>query len=323
MTDVTRAPPAIVPAMKAPVTEGLEMKDVMTHVGPSEDVFDHDMIDLASDAAKFVATHEAAMTALGNRPITESQSNADEVQSLSDGSSPVQPVLRKSSLNLASLPAREPLKKSIGQRTSQMSHVDGDAKTTTQRLHEKINLLKQAPWPAQPPDGPLSASKARITSILKSARGMMARSAGASAQAKMETFSPRMSPSRRPESPQTMASTSTESSLKEEMRALEEEKRRERELERAAKETQKMERQLEEAREKERQKAAAQSQAATQAQKSKEVRRPPVKRGKEAPAKPKPAPVAIRVGTASQLTASQRDLDHRKVKTRPSVRVPG
>jgi hypothetical protein len=47
----------------------------------------------------------------------------DDVRSPSEGSSPVKPLLRKSSLTFASLPAREPLanKKSIGARTS---HVD-------------------------------------------------------------------------------------------------------------------------------------------------------------------------------------------------------
>ena len=39
-------------------------------------------------------------------------------------------------------------------------------------------------------DGPLSASKAKLSSILKSARGIFASSAGVSAQAKMETLSP-------------------------------------------------------------------------------------------------------------------------------------
>lgn len=50
----------------------------------------------------------------------------DDVQSPSDGSSPIRPIVRKSSLNFASLPAREPIttKKSIGNRVSRTSHVD-------------------------------------------------------------------------------------------------------------------------------------------------------------------------------------------------------
>jgi hypothetical protein len=64
-------------------------------------------------------------------PATQSKTNAedvlDDVQSPSeDGSSPVRaPLVRKSSLTFASLPAREPLtKQSIGKRTSQTSHLD-------------------------------------------------------------------------------------------------------------------------------------------------------------------------------------------------------
>ncbi|KAM0277109.1 hypothetical protein ACHAQH_006053 [Verticillium albo-atrum] len=48
----------------------------------------------------------------------------DEARSPSEGSSPIRPVVRKSSLNFASLPAREPLthKKSLGARQSRPSH---------------------------------------------------------------------------------------------------------------------------------------------------------------------------------------------------------
>ncbi|KAI2629455.1 hypothetical protein GGS21DRAFT_540356 [Xylaria nigripes] len=43
----------------------------------------------------------------------------------SDGSSPIRPIVRKSSLNFASLPAREPINhKSIGNRVSRTSHLD-------------------------------------------------------------------------------------------------------------------------------------------------------------------------------------------------------
>ena len=54
----------------------------------------------------------------------------DSSHSPSEGSSPVKPLVRKSSLTFASLPAREPLttKKSIGARVSRTSHLD-QAKT--------------------------------------------------------------------------------------------------------------------------------------------------------------------------------------------------
>ncbi|RFU30556.1 hypothetical protein B7463_g5798, partial [Scytalidium lignicola] len=54
------------------------------------------------------------------------EEQSDDIHSPSDGSSPVRPIVRKSSLNFASLPAREPLttKKSIGNRTSRTSQLD-------------------------------------------------------------------------------------------------------------------------------------------------------------------------------------------------------
>lgn len=48
----------------------------------------------------------------------------DDIGSPSDGSTPERPPIRKSSLTFASLPAREPLKKSLGPRMSRTSHVD-------------------------------------------------------------------------------------------------------------------------------------------------------------------------------------------------------
>jgi hypothetical protein len=56
----------------------------------------------------------------------QTQMDLDEVRSPSDGSSPVKPLVRKSSLTFASLPAREPLvtKKSMGNRNSRTSHID-------------------------------------------------------------------------------------------------------------------------------------------------------------------------------------------------------
>jgi hypothetical protein len=65
------------------------------------------------------------------QPMTQSKTDAkdvfDDMQSPSEeGSSPIRaPLVRKSSLTFASLPAREPLtKQSIGKRTSQTSHLD-------------------------------------------------------------------------------------------------------------------------------------------------------------------------------------------------------
>ncbi|KAG6040978.1 hypothetical protein E4U41_006368 [Claviceps citrina] len=56
----------------------------------------------------------------------QSANYADDVRSASEGSSPIRPIVRKSSLNFASLPAREPLTagKSNGARISRTSHLD-------------------------------------------------------------------------------------------------------------------------------------------------------------------------------------------------------
>ena len=48
----------------------------------------------------------------------------EDIGSPSDGSTPDRPLVRKSSLTFASLPAREPLNKSIGARTSRTSQID-------------------------------------------------------------------------------------------------------------------------------------------------------------------------------------------------------
>jgi hypothetical protein len=57
---------------------------------------------------------------------TVEEEAVEDIHSQSDGSSPIRPIVRKSSLNFASLPAREPIttKKSLGARTSRTSHLD-------------------------------------------------------------------------------------------------------------------------------------------------------------------------------------------------------
>jgi len=58
-------------------------------------------------------------------PVAEDEP-IEDVQSPSEGSSPLRPIVRKSSLNFASLPAREPIttKKSIGNRVSRTSQLE-------------------------------------------------------------------------------------------------------------------------------------------------------------------------------------------------------
>lgn len=69
------------------------------------------------------ATHDDTVV---HHDVDEQMDIDDDVRSPSDNSSPVKPLVRKSSLTFASLPAREPLlaKKSMGNRVSRTSHVD-------------------------------------------------------------------------------------------------------------------------------------------------------------------------------------------------------
>ncbi|KAB5535325.1 hypothetical protein GE09DRAFT_1143428 [Coniochaeta sp. 2T2.1] len=66
----------------------------------------------------------------------EVDATAEDLRSPSDGSSPIRPIVRKSSLNFASLPAREPLttKKSLGPRISRISQLE---QTRTSYYHRQ------------------------------------------------------------------------------------------------------------------------------------------------------------------------------------------
>lgn len=68
-------------------------------------------------------------------PVLEAQpdENSDDIRSPSEASSPIRPLVRKSSLNFASLPAREPLTagKSLGGRISRTSHLDNGNNRTS------------------------------------------------------------------------------------------------------------------------------------------------------------------------------------------------
>jgi len=72
------------------------------------------------------ASEDARDGTVVHHDIDDQMDIDDDVRSPSDNSSPVKPLVRKSSLTFASLPAREPLiaKKSLGNRVSRTSHVD-------------------------------------------------------------------------------------------------------------------------------------------------------------------------------------------------------
>lgn len=69
---------------------------------------------------------EAITSEPNNEMDDDNDDTADVTRSPSEGSSPIRPLVRKSSLNFASLPAREPLtsNKSLGGRMSRVSHLD-------------------------------------------------------------------------------------------------------------------------------------------------------------------------------------------------------
>ncbi|RSM11520.1 hypothetical protein CDV31_006731 [Fusarium ambrosium] len=73
-----------------------------------------------------VATSPAKTQQTTTEPQQPEEASPDDARSQSDGSSPIRPGFRKSSLNFPSLPAREPLAagKSGGPRASRTSHLD-------------------------------------------------------------------------------------------------------------------------------------------------------------------------------------------------------
>jgi hypothetical protein len=79
---------------------------------------------LQSSPPKITQPIVEPQTVMEDEPAEEEP--VEDVHSQSDGSSPIRPIVRKSSLNFASLPAREPIttKKSLGARTSRTSHLD-------------------------------------------------------------------------------------------------------------------------------------------------------------------------------------------------------
>ncbi|KIV95014.1 hypothetical protein PV10_02722 [Exophiala mesophila] len=149
----------------------------------------------------------------------------DELGSPSDESTPDRPLVRKSSLTFAALPAREPMKTSIGARISRTSHLDASrsghnhpynlkqslpvtqddqdttmrddeddenvevlgydesdeeneeakaqSKSSTQRLHEKIDMLGKAPAPRPSKSIPSGLTNSKMSEAADSAYGSL------------------------------------------------------------------------------------------------------------------------------------------------------
>ena len=71
--------------------------------------------------------------------------NMDEIGSPSDKSTPDRPLVRKASLKFASLPARESLQTSIGNRVSRTSHLDHNKSLGQPRNSQSLHYAPQSP----------------------------------------------------------------------------------------------------------------------------------------------------------------------------------
>ncbi|KAF2465524.1 uncharacterized protein BDR25DRAFT_295086 [Lindgomyces ingoldianus] len=116
--------------------EGLDTATHRVHAPPSKKAIvpsEQYGVSAETDAALDVAAHQDD-TVVHHDIEDQMDLDDEDVRSPSDGSSPVKPLVRKSSLTFASLPAREPLlaKKSMGNRVSRTSHVDQSKSRTSQ-----------------------------------------------------------------------------------------------------------------------------------------------------------------------------------------------
>ncbi|QYS93510.1 Inner centromere protein [Trichoderma simmonsii] len=144
-------PPGGSSIRRSPVRKIVSVSPTKTLPATKEDSTSHNLPDVPSDAAQDEpkisardfdvdeSSSEPAVTSPApssrNPPISVHQSDepSDDEQSASEGSSPIRTVVRKSSLNFASLPAREPLTsgKSLGARQSRNSHFDNGNSSRT------------------------------------------------------------------------------------------------------------------------------------------------------------------------------------------------
>jgi hypothetical protein len=108
------------------ITEVHEVEPELQETRPPVDPISPSPAPLSSPVREISIVENNAPTV--QPQAEENETPSDDIRSASDGSSPIpiRPVVRKSSLNFASLPAREPLVggKSIGARVSRTSHLD-------------------------------------------------------------------------------------------------------------------------------------------------------------------------------------------------------
>ncbi|KAL7916086.1 hypothetical protein GGI35DRAFT_431628 [Trichoderma velutinum] len=144
-------PPGGSSIRRSPVRKIVSVSPTKAFPATKEDSTTHILPDVPSDAAqdesKLSARDFDVDDSSSEPPVTSpapssrnpptsahvSDEASDDEQSASEGSSPIRTVVRKSSLNFASLPAREPLtsNKSLGARQSRNSHFDNGNSSRT------------------------------------------------------------------------------------------------------------------------------------------------------------------------------------------------
>ncbi|KAL5090554.1 hypothetical protein Trisim1_004180 [Trichoderma cf. simile WF8] len=172
-------PPGGSSIRRSPVRKIVSVSPTKSFPATKEDSTARNLPDVPSDAAQDEpkisardfdvdeSSSEPAVTSPApssrNPPISLHQSDepSDDEQSASEGSSPIRTVVRKSSLNFASLPAREPLTsgKSLGARQSRNSHFDTGNSSRTSYYQRQTggkslgNLAKHDPSHEDKADG--------------------------------------------------------------------------------------------------------------------------------------------------------------------------
>lgn len=115
--------------------EEAQQDDAMSEVDDAED----DIMTDAPESEQPAPASEQTAPQVSSSPVRDPEvspahsvdSALDDARSNSEASSPIRPMVRKSSLNFASLPAREPLTagKSLGSRVSRTSYFDANRKS--------------------------------------------------------------------------------------------------------------------------------------------------------------------------------------------------
>lgn len=139
------------------------------------------------------------------KPAQHRQLEALSKEPAGEAGSPQRPSMHQKSISASNIPSATKPDTDTAQGTRQQKAMS----VSNPNLAHEYHSTTPAGSPAHKKqhDGPLSASRSRLYSVFKSARGLFASSANASAVAKLETYGP--SPSRSPErGPQNQSSMS-------------------------------------------------------------------------------------------------------------------